>query len=226
MHFNENCRVRLRLVLLFANLSRVFDQLTCFRAALMRHQPFGDGFTWVDCAQPQPDDARLDQEPSFGGKLVVRAVAVGGATFIQNAEADRCRLLRGRLSTAPPLRTDRVANDQARDSRCCRPGHSFQKSRDSPFNLITDHPRLADRRGISALHAISLGFRGVPSNETDSCGLRVLTLRLVRRIAQEASQPSRIEQIRPRITHEDCVTRCKKCGSGKNPRCLKYFCTG
>src|SRR5207237_1410827 len=34
--------------------------------------------------------------------------------------------------------------------------------------------------------------------------------------AQTTSQRPLIEQIRPGVTYEDCVIRCKKCGSGKN----------
>jgi hypothetical protein len=28
------------------------------------------------------------------------------------------------------------------------------------------------------------------------------------------------------VTYEDCVTRCKKCGSGQNPECIREFCSG
>lgn len=45
-------------------------------------------------------------------------------------------------------------------------------------------------------------------------------------IAQKTSPPPLIAQIRPGVTYEDCVERCKKCGSGRNPHCIKYFCTG
>jgi hypothetical protein len=28
------------------------------------------------------------------------------------------------------------------------------------------------------------------------------------------------------VTYEDCETRCKECGTGRNPDCVKNFCTG
>ena len=28
------------------------------------------------------------------------------------------------------------------------------------------------------------------------------------------------------VTYEDCVARCEKCGSGKNPNCMRNFCGG
>lgn len=43
---------------------------------------------------------------------------------------------------------------------------------------------------------------------------------------QTPKQPTLIEQTRPGVTYEDCATRCEKCGSGRNPDCVKNFCTG
>ncbi|QIO32976.1 hypothetical protein [Bradyrhizobium sp. 1(2017)] len=45
-------------------------------------------------------------------------------------------------------------------------------------------------------------------------------------IAQEKAPKTLQEQRRPGVTYEDCVERCNKCGSGKNPDCVKNFCTG
>ena len=43
---------------------------------------------------------------------------------------------------------------------------------------------------------------------------------------QTPPQPPLIQQVHPGVTYEDCVERCKKCGTGKNPDCVKNFCTG
>jgi hypothetical protein len=43
---------------------------------------------------------------------------------------------------------------------------------------------------------------------------------------KDKGPPTLIEQMRPAITYEDCETRCKECGSGRNPECVKNFCTG
>ena len=53
-----------------------------------------------------------------------------------------------------------------------------------------------------------------------------LGLLLAPAFAQTPPQPPLIQQIRPGVTYEDCVARCKKCGTGKNPDCVKNFCTG
>ncbi|EHR01105.1 hypothetical protein Bra471DRAFT_01790 [Bradyrhizobium sp. WSM471] len=58
-------------------------------------------------------------------------------------------------------------------------------------------------------------------------GLLLAGLLVGSALAQKSHrEPMLIEQIRPGVTYEDCVTRCQKCGSGKNPYCIKNFCTG
>jgi hypothetical protein len=42
---------------------------------------------------------------------------------------------------------------------------------------------------------------------------------------QYAPYPSFITKP-PGMTFEDCFKGCKKCGSGKNPDCVKNFCGG
>lgn len=56
--------------------------------------------------------------------------------------------------------------------------------------------------------------------------LFVFALSVEPAIAQTTAQPSLRERVRPGVTYEDCVTRCKMCGSGKNPHCINYFCSG
>jgi hypothetical protein len=57
-------------------------------------------------------------------------------------------------------------------------------------------------------------------------GLLIVGLAISPASAQKAKEPTLMEQIRPGVTYEDCATRCEKCGSGKNPDCVKNFCTG
>lgn len=58
-------------------------------------------------------------------------------------------------------------------------------------------------------------------------GLLVAGLLVSPTLAQKSHrEPMLIEKMRPGVTYEDCVTRCHKCGSGKNPYCIKNFCTG
>ena len=62
-------------------------------------------------------------------------------------------------------------------------------------------------------------------------GLLLVGLAISPALAQKADeqtpkQPTLTEQMRPGVTYEDCVTRCEKCGSGKNPDCVRNFCTG
>lgn len=49
--------------------------------------------------------------------------------------------------------------------------------------------------------------------------------------AQNTSQappnaPKASGGLRPEVTYEDCETRCKQCGTGRNPDCVRNFCTG
>ena len=57
-------------------------------------------------------------------------------------------------------------------------------------------------------------------------GLLLVGLAISPALAQKAKEPTLMEQIRPDVTYEDCVARCKQCGTGKNPHCVKNFCTG
>ncbi len=57
-------------------------------------------------------------------------------------------------------------------------------------------------------------------------GLLLVGLAISPAVAQTAKEPTLQERLRPGVTYEDCVTRCKQCGSGKNPDCVKNFCTG
>jgi hypothetical protein len=66
------------------------------------------------------------------------------------------------------------------------------------------------------------------------CGAILLSLALFDSPAsgQKASQPPPtehpppIEHTQPIVTFDDCVARCEKCKSLKNPDCIKNFCTG
>jgi hypothetical protein len=57
-------------------------------------------------------------------------------------------------------------------------------------------------------------------------GLFLVGLAISPASAQQTKKPSLMEQMRPNVTYEDCVTRCEKCGSGKNPDCVRNFCAG
>ena len=57
-------------------------------------------------------------------------------------------------------------------------------------------------------------------------GLLLVGLAISPALGQNAKEPTFLEQMRPGVSYEDCVTRCKKCGSGKNPDCVKNFCAG
>jgi hypothetical protein len=43
---------------------------------------------------------------------------------------------------------------------------------------------------------------------------------------QEQKEPTLMEQMRAGVSYENCVARCEKCGSGRNPDCVKNFCAG
>jgi hypothetical protein len=43
---------------------------------------------------------------------------------------------------------------------------------------------------------------------------------------QTPKQPVPTEQTGWVLTYEDCVTRCAKCASGRNPDCVRNFCSG
>jgi hypothetical protein len=61
-------------------------------------------------------------------------------------------------------------------------------------------------------------------------GLLLVGLAVSPALAQKANeqtpkQPAFIAHIGPGATYEDCVTRCERCESGRNPDCVKNFCT-
>jgi hypothetical protein len=62
-------------------------------------------------------------------------------------------------------------------------------------------------------------------------GLLLVGLAISSALAQKANeqtpkQPALIEQMRHGVTYENCVTRSEKCGSGRNPDCVRNYCTG
>jgi hypothetical protein len=62
-------------------------------------------------------------------------------------------------------------------------------------------------------------------------GLLLVGLAISQALAQKANeqapkQPALTDQTRWGITYEDCVARCEKCGSRRDPDCVKNTCTG
>ena len=64
----------------------------------------------------------------------------------------------------------------------------------------------------------------------DVIGLLLVGLVLNQVSAQKANEqtpkrPAAVSHMGPGATYEDCVARCEKCGSDRNPDCVKNFCT-